>query len=102
MNFPAPAADLAAALRAINQPLLVQAKKEDTEAKGQTIGKDKLNDVVGRFAENVRVTGHEQMPPWGGDRLLYLCWKGKSLEWLLAEDSEAAEEAGADAAAEAE
>jgi hypothetical protein len=28
----------------------------------------------------------------GGDRLLYLCWKGTPNEWLLTEDSETAKE----------
>ena len=98
MIFPCPSVALGAALRKINQPLLVQARQDDAEAKGQIIGKEKLNDVVGRFSENLHVQG--DAPAWGGDRLLYLCWKGKPdeapPEWLLAEDSEAKQQLAVD------
>ncbi len=96
MTFPCPPKDLADALRQINRPLLVQAKKEDASAKGQVIGKEKLNDVVGYFAENLHVSDERELPPWGKDRLLYLCWKGAFHEWLLAEDREAAEQMATD------
>jgi hypothetical protein len=92
MTFPCPAAPLARELRKVNRPLLVRAKKGDAEAKGQPIGKDKLNEVVEHFAENLHVSRDDEMPKWGGDRLLYLCWKGTSNEWLLAEDSETTEQ----------
>ena len=36
------------------------------------------------------------MPPWSEDRILYLCWKGSTEEWLLAEDSETTALMGAD------
>jgi hypothetical protein len=32
------------------------------------------------------------LPAWSGDRVLYLCWKGSTNDWLLCEDSEAAEQ----------
>jgi hypothetical protein len=32
------------------------------------------------------------LPAWSGDRLLYLCWKGSTNDWLLCEDSEAAKQ----------
>jgi hypothetical protein len=92
LTFPCPASELAEELRKINRPLLVQAKKDDIEAKGQRVGKDKLNDLVSHFAENMKVFGTGEMPPWGGDRLLYLRWKGAPDEWLLAEDSETTEQ----------
>jgi hypothetical protein len=89
MTFPCPARDLAGELRKINRPLLVQANKDDTGAKGQTIGKKKLNELVGHFPENSDVLGEGQTPALSGDRLLYLCWKERSYVWLLVEDSEA-------------
>lgn len=92
MTFPCPAEALANELRGIDRPLLVQAKVGDREANGQVIGRDRLNEIVGHFADNLRVTGPGEGPRWGQDRLLYLCWKGRSEEWLLAEDSETAEE----------
>jgi hypothetical protein len=87
LTFPCPAAHLAAELRKINCPLLVQARKGDAGARGQTIDAAKLGDVVGLLAENVHTSG--QAPPWANDRILYLCWKGSLPEWLLEEDSEA-------------
>ncbi len=90
VTFPCPVDELAAELRKINRPLLVQAKRDDSRATGQPVGADKLNEVVSRLAENVHSLGEDQMPSWGGDRLLYLCWKGTPYEWLLTEDSETA------------
>jgi hypothetical protein len=91
-TFPCPASDLAAELRKINRPLLVQAKKDDTDARGQPIGKDKLDELVGHFSDDLRVSGGAEVPPWSGDRLLYLRWKGAPDDWLLEEDSETTED----------
>jgi hypothetical protein len=101
ITFPCPAEELAGELRKINRPLLVQAKKDDAGAKGQPIGKDKLNELLRRFAEDLQVSGEGQMPPSNGDRLLYLCWKGAPDEWLLVEESEITEQAKADEAMKA-
>jgi hypothetical protein len=87
LTFPCPAAHLAAELKKINRPLLVQARKGDAGAKGQLIDAAKLEDAVGLPAENAHTTG--QAPPWANDRILYLCWKGSLPEWLLEEDSAA-------------
>jgi hypothetical protein len=91
LTFPCPASDLAAELRKIGRPLLVQARKDDRSARGQPIGKGKLDELVGHFSENLHAHGGE-MPPWGRDRLLYLRWKGSPEEWLLEEDSETTEQ----------
>jgi len=87
LTFPCPAARLAAELKKINRPLLVQARKGDAGAKGQPIDAAKLGDVVSLLAEDVHTTG--QAPPWANDRVMYLCWKGSPHEWLLEEDGEA-------------
>jgi hypothetical protein len=87
LTFPSRAAHLAAELRKINRPLLVQARKGDTSAKGQMIDASKVGNAVGLLAENVHTIG--QALPWAKDRILYLCWKGSPYEWLLEEDSEA-------------
>lgn len=92
MMFPCPAEQLARELRKINRPLLVQAKKEAMVARGQPITKDKLNDLVDHFAENLEVSDEAEMPRWSADRLLYLCWNDTSYEWLLTEDSETTEQ----------
>ena len=44
--------------------------------------------VAGRFADNLPLIREGEMPPWSEDRILYLCWKGSTNDWLLAEDSE--------------
>lgn len=89
--FPCPAWTLAAELRRIGRPLLVQAKEDDRDAKGQRIGKGQLDAVVGRFSDDVDPKDRTDLPPWGSDRVFCLCWKGSIFEWLLTEDSEAAE-----------
>jgi hypothetical protein len=101
MTFPCPADELAAELRKIDRPLLVQAKKEDIGAMGQRVPKDKLDELVGHFVETNHPLGPGPMPPWGRDRLLYLCWKGSTYEWLLEEDSETTEQSRADEAVKA-
>jgi hypothetical protein len=90
LDFPCPADELAAELRQIGQPLLLQAKKEDTGAKGQPIDRHKLDVVAGKIADSLHLIRQGQLPVWSGDRLLYLCWKGSTNDWLLCEDSEAA------------
>ena len=101
LTFPCPADELAAELRKIDLPLLVQANKDDAGAKGQLIKKDRLDGLVGRFAEGVAVPDQGQAPPGGGDRVLYLCWKGSANDWLLVEDRETTEEMRADEEARA-
>jgi hypothetical protein len=88
LTFPCPARTLAAELRKIPRTLLIQAKKEDSAAKGQPINKDKIDAVVGRVGDNIHMVQGGEKPPWSDDRILYLCWKGSIDEWLLAEDSE--------------
>jgi hypothetical protein len=92
INFPCPADELATELRKINLPLLVQAKKENTRASGQTVSADELNDIVGRLPQNIRFSEAKHGAPGGGDLLLYLCWKDSTDEWLLIEDSETAQQ----------
>src|SRR5207249_8593119 len=87
MTFPCPGDELATELRKIDRPLLVQAKKDDVDAKGQAISKDKLNELIGHFADILYPFDPGQAPPRAGDRILYLCWKRLFDDWLLAEDS---------------
>jgi hypothetical protein len=99
LTFPCPVGHLAAELKKINRPLLVQARKGDAAAKGQVIDAANLGNAVGVLAENLHTTG--QAPPSANDRILYLCWKGSLYEWLLEEDSEAAAQMQAEAGAHA-
>jgi hypothetical protein len=90
LDFPCPADELAAGLREVDQPLLIQAKKGDAEARGQPIGKEQLDAVAGKLADNVHLIREGDLPPWSSDRQLYMCWKGSTNDWLLSEESEAA------------
>jgi hypothetical protein len=101
MSFPCPAEELADELRKVNRALLVQAKSDDTGARGQVIDAAMLEKVVGRFGENVQVPGvlPAVLPAGGANRVLYLCWKRSAHEWLLAEDRITTEQNRADEAA---
>src|SRR5262249_54836289 len=78
LTFPCPARTLATQLRTISRPLLIQAKKDDTAAKGQPIGKDRIDTTVDRLGNNLHVISGEESPPWSANRILYLCWKGST------------------------
>ena len=56
-----------------------------------------LDGLVSRFYENMQPANREY-PPWASDRFLYLCWKGASHEWMLAEDNVTTKENKADEA----
>jgi len=95
ITFPCPGDELAAELKRIHRPLLVQDKQKRPEAKGQEIKVDGVDGVVDRMENNVHVTG-DKKPTWLKDRLLYLCWKGSGIEWLLVEDEETTEKSQTD------
>ena len=84
LSFPCPADELVAALLKIDRALLVRAKKNDNAAKGQLIGKAKLDQLVERIATEGQLPDHYNLQ--SGDRVVYLCWKGLPREWLLVED----------------
>src|SRR3954468_24859301 len=56
LTFPCPADELAAELRRIGRPLLVQAKQDDVDAKGQVIDASRLSEAVARFDENLHTS----------------------------------------------
>jgi len=86
LPFPCPGDELAAELRFINRPLLVLDKSYNTEAKGQEITKERLDDLVGRLGEDAHVSG-----PQANDRIFFLRWEGSEKDWLLIEDEETSE-----------
>jgi hypothetical protein len=97
LSFPCPGDELAEELLRINKPLHVLVSANHADAKGEIIGKDKLDGLVGRMGENVVISG--KIPPWVNDRVLCLRWKGAPVEWLLVEDTETSEENQRDIAA---
>jgi hypothetical protein len=93
MTFPSPAGPLANELRKINRPLIVQAAKSDAEARGQEVGKDKLDQLASRLPERLHRIGsisfgRREMP----DRAFYLCWPDSLFEWTLSEDGRMAQQ----------
>jgi hypothetical protein len=87
MTFPCPASLLAKELSTINRPLIVQARNEDAEAKGQPVGKEKLDQVVVFFTRKRQQGSYGLLPTSPADRRLHLCWSDSLFEWTLSEDS---------------
>lgn len=94
--FPAPGDELAAEIRAIGRPLLVQASADAATANGQPIPAAMLNEIA---VPLYPYEGHNgTVPPRPRDRFLSLCWKGAADVWLLIEDRATAEQMSAEAA----
>ncbi len=89
MSFPCAAADLVGRLRKMRRVLLVRAPKSDQDAKGQPIGKEKLDELVERKVDYR--ADWPSPPPGSRDRFLSLCWKDLLPDWQLWEDGWAAD-----------
>jgi hypothetical protein len=87
MTFPCPAHRLAKELRRINRLLIVRARKGDSEARGQLVGKDKLDEVVACVSRKWPRVGPGLLPAPPADRTFRLCWTDSLFEWVLSEDS---------------
>jgi len=94
VNFPCPTDELVSELRRIDRPLLVQARGDDKEARGQSIDSDQLQDLVTSLAQDASST---PLPGWADDRFLYMCWMDSPHEWLLVEDTVSAKQFAEDA-----
>jgi hypothetical protein len=97
LMFPCPGDELADELRRINRPLLVQDPQRRPTSRGQTIGRDQLDELVGHLGDPAPLTGPR--PAWVDNRILLLCWKGTDEDWLLVEDRETTERSREDFAA---
>lgn len=100
LSFPSPGDELAAALRRINRPLLVQDRRPRPQGKGEVIGGDRLDELATTLDAVSPIPGEE--PASAQDRLFYFSWKGSPDEWLLLEDQATAASSRADAASAAE
>ncbi|MBI3821842.1 MAG: hypothetical protein HY289_04075 [Planctomycetes bacterium] len=96
LSIPCPSDELAAELRKINRPLLVEAKGE-SGARGQVIDSTK----IGSLARIEKLASPGPQAPWVEDRFFHLSWKGSSHEWFLVEDSVSAKQFLEDAAPKA-
>lgn len=97
--FPAPSDELAAELRKINRPLLVEAPPGDDEANAQTIEAEQVGDRLTRWVSDLY--GSTLPSEAANDRYFYLQWKGSPHEWLLVEDGLTAEQFRQDATSKA-
>ena len=95
LSFPCPADELAAELRRIRKPLLVQDRTVSRSGHGEVITAKELDRVVTRLGDNMAA---QQKPAWADDRLFFLSWADRDDEWLLAEDEETTERSRQDAA----
>jgi hypothetical protein len=96
LSFPCPADELAAELRRVNRPLLVQDRTEARAGRGQQITSHDLDALVTRLGDNVATQGTRLA--WMNDRILFLCWQDFGDDWLLVEDAETTERSRQDAA----
>jgi hypothetical protein len=88
VSFPCPADELAADLRRINRPLLVQDQRKPPSGRGEQIGARDLDGLATSWADYFRTNG---APPGASDRVFVLCWEDRGDEWLLLEDVETTE-----------
>lgn len=88
-SYPCPPDDMARELRLVNRPLLILARPEDLDAKGQVITKDKLDQIARCSWEKFGGNGPRT---WKGanDRFFPYCWKHSPYEGELEEDSDVA------------
>ena len=100
LMLPCPGDELSNELRRIGRVLLVQDNRPDANGKGQSIGRDELDQLAGHLG-NYAVSMGEK-PTWADDRVFLLCWKGSNHEWLLVEDRETTESSRADFAVKGE
>jgi hypothetical protein len=89
LSFPCPGDELATELRKINKPLLVSAKEEMTDAHGQLIQAEKLDDLVELAPYRLGDLSNLELKYY---RWLSFCWKGSEIDWELVEDLETSEE----------
>jgi hypothetical protein len=95
LSIPATGDKLAALIRRIGRPLLVQDGRPNPVGKGETIGRAELNDLVRSWGDPT--PEGRPRPAWRDGRVLYLCWNGSGDEWLLIEDVETTESERAEA-----
>lgn len=99
LTFPSPGDELAAVLRRLDRPLLVQDRRADPKGKGERIDSTKLDELVTSLGNNLHMINGGAKPAWASDRLFFLSWKGSRGEWMLVEDRETTESNRMDAAA---
>lgn len=79
VDFPCPSEELSAELRRVSKPLRMYDPREKSKAQGEAVRVDQLDDMAD--------TDNNSQA-----RTYLLCWDGDDIQWLLAEDPDAARE----------
>lgn len=79
VDFPCPSEELSAELRRVNKPLRMFDPREGSKAQGEAVPIEQLDDMAD--------TDNNSQA-----RTYLLCWDGDDIQWLLAEDPDAAKE----------
>ena len=98
LSFPCPGDELAEELRKLDRDLLVQDTRKRPDANGQNVDRTALDGLVDHLGQHASVPTGTRFP-WAKDRLLSLCWRDSTEEWLLVEDRETTESSQKDLAA---
>lgn len=77
VDFPCPSEELAAELRRVGKSLRVFDPRQDSKARGESIARTNLDDLADTD-NNLKA------------KTFLFCWYGEDIQWLLAEDPEAA------------
>ncbi len=88
MSLPAPADELANELRRMDRPLLIRDRSNEPTARGQQVTAQELDDLVAHFGDDVEPPVPDPRPIWMDDRVFYLSWPDRGVEWMLYEDQE--------------
>jgi hypothetical protein len=73
VDFPCPSDELTLAIRRVGKDLLLKDRDPSSEAHGEAISADKLDELADASTEKRR-------------RILQLSWKDSGVDWLLMED----------------
>ncbi len=85
---------VAAALRRVGKPLLVEDRRKPPVGKGEVIDAHRLDELAAPYLPDARPDD----PRWTQDRAFTFTWKGSDTEWLLIEDTLTADSERAEAA----
>jgi hypothetical protein len=87
LSWPAPAFEVAPALRDINRTLLVRDRRKPPCGRGELIAARNLDALVTRLGDDI-LFPPGPIPVWANDRVFYLCWEDQEDEWMFMEDEE--------------
>lgn len=90
ISMPCPGDELAAELRFLNLPMLVEDCRSKPKGTGEKIGPNELDALIQSWGAVNRyvLDDGEEKPLWFDNRILFICWKDRPAECALEEDIE--------------